>query len=180
MKKDKKKTLKGKRLNEVKGVREEGGWSTEEEERERRSLLQAVSAIIRQLGAYTKWQSKSRGKRREGVEKVGNTKKKRQRNKQWAGRKRARTRMVEKQEQILRAEEEWEETEWEGGREVLLEQLITFEPTHALLSFPRANWHLQCENSNLCTHSHRDTVHKQTCTGYKKESKHLTDINTFK
>lgn len=55
--------------------------------------------------------------------------------------------------QILRGEEG--ETKCKGGREVLLGQLVTAEPTYALLPSQRANWHLQCENSSLCTPSHK-------------------------
>lgn len=68
------------------------------------------SAIIRQLGAHMKWQSRNGGKGEEVVEKVDNTKKKMTGNKQWAGRNRARH-GIEKQVQTLRAEEEKRQSE---------------------------------------------------------------------
>lgn len=100
-------------------------------------------------------------------------------NKQWAGRDRARNRMIET---IVRGEEEikWLETKWEG-KEVLLERLVTAEPTHALFPSPRANWHLQCENSSLCSHCHRHTPHKHThLQGVRKAfSKNLTSYTVM-
>lgn len=52
------------------------------------------------------------------------------------------------------------QSEKEGER-FLLERLVTAEPTRALVIFESSsNWHLQCENSSLCSLPRRHNAHK--------------------
>jgi len=144
------------------GERDGVGGSYGQRKKESRQVCKKHSANNKTAGAHTRGQNKSGGKRKEW-KRWAVAQKNDRGNTHWAGCKWASNRMIAKWTDSKRRHREKRARHKVRRRPRCSARAARYcRAISCSLASPRANWHLQCEKSSLCTHCHSHTAHKHT------------------